>query len=102
MSVQRAWDPDPLRIGDRVRVRLSGECRAWIHDGSSPRVNGALAIVREIWHGQEDEADLPGHTYRVGFLERIPNPLPGHPTARIVSSTFARAELERLSWESAS
>ena len=44
-NLDQAWDPDPLQIGDRVRVRLSGECPVAHRLSDQPSVHGATGRV---------------------------------------------------------
>jgi hypothetical protein len=83
-----AWDPDPLLEGDRVRVRLSGECRAptILH---CPDLHGARGDI---------EAVLPeiDHRYLVRCERGFPAMLADGTRRPVFVWFLARTELERL------
>jgi hypothetical protein len=104
--LDRPWMPPgmELAVGDRVVVRLNGECRQW-----SPPLEGMKGAEVGIWYEHDDEAD--GH---VGTVVGVyPDDEAGHPyevradepwltlvlhdhAFRIAADTFARAELTRV------
>ncbi len=76
-----AYDPDPLTVGDRVTIRISGESD---HFGAIPNLDGVTGTVV----GVNDRAPLyPGHPYLVH-----PD-LPGAPSWAY--AYLARIELHR-------
>lgn len=96
-----AWEPEHLRlrVGDRVRVRLSGECRL------PPRYgDGGLLFDGQLHDQAEDgrvarieSIDEPGtamdvHCYWVTF--EVPWVADDNVTVRHMA--YARSELERL------
>ena len=96
------WHPDPLSVGDRVRVRLNGECRFTVP--ADPDIPGDTDFLMEhdvAQHGLtgviDEISDDPwfGHGYGVAFdhpyiLADEDGPRP------IVWYAFARVELDRL------
>lgn len=54
----RPYDPDPLQVGDRVRVRLSGECGVQYYPPSE--------TLPELWAEHDQAADG-----LIGTVERI-------------------------------
>jgi hypothetical protein len=98
--VSRAWAPPALAlaVGDRVRVRLSGECRSWIHDkrtfGSECECgqDGDEGVV-EIIHDDPQLFANMGAAEHLYFVEfgRCRTAGYGH-----CASSFARIELDRL------
>lgn len=85
------YDPDPLRAGDRIRVRLSGECRGEIIAGQRfphfASEDGRTGEIRGCTPATEG-----GHDYDV-YLDEIPGGT-GHLAYRWMG--YARTELERL------
>jgi hypothetical protein len=92
MSSQPAgyWEPWQPRLGDRVRVRLSAECRApWADEGHDPRYDGLSGTVAHFpW-----SSDWPGHPYTVRFDVTLPTE---NPYEVLVGGYFAAIELEPL------
>jgi len=103
--MQRIWEPPELVlvVGDRVRVRLSGECRSWIHlqkallgADCEHGGDGDEGVVERI-HDAERDAELidmagaEGHVYFVTFPPEAWSDYDGR-----CGSSFARAELERI------
>lgn len=99
-SVEALLGLAPLEVGQRVRVRLGGECPSWIHD---KRVlgpgwdcecgqDGEVGVVEIVHDDPQLFANMgaPDHLYYVSF-GRCPTAEYGH-----CASSFARAELERL------
>jgi hypothetical protein len=85
-ALDSAYDPDPLGVGTRVRVRLSGECRrAYARSACGP------AVVFEHYTVEHGRTGTVHSSY--------PHVLDGH--AYVVSMDvgwammYARAELER-------
>lgn len=91
MRDDESWDPDPLKVGDRVLIRLRGECPGTLtHDGR----------CRPHFPGYD------GRPGRVTFLHDcfVPGP-DGHRYVVLCNdpmgeSRYARIELERLTWPS--
>jgi hypothetical protein len=92
-AVYEPWSP---RIGDRVRVRLSGECR-WDRDGAAKddpghdliwdrRLGTVVEIHRSAWQ--------LGHDYLVA-LDACPGGEPHEPSGPH-GDWFAAVELEPL------
>lgn len=98
----RAWEPALLAlcVGDRVRVRLSGECESWIHRGDVFGTgsececgrDGDIGVVESIHDDPQLFANMGAseHLYFVQF-GRCPTASFGR-----CASSFARIELERL------
>ena len=87
------WEPWTPRVGDRVRVRLSGECKgsdwatgcgishAWLCDGETAVVVNVIPLVS---HGIEVRMDRMADWKLDGYLYRA-------------FAAYAAAELEPLS-----
>lgn len=99
---ERAWDPDPLQPGDRVRLRLSGECPDCPEE-MAPLVEGAPATVTACPYGHGAvlrppdgecyrHVHAPGHVYSVRLDQPVRTPENGW----MLGGCLARAELERL------
>ena len=93
------WEPGrPFQVGDRVRIRLSGECTAPIfcrlcntEAGHLAGIDNALARIDQYDH----DADY-GHHYIVRFLRHVPIVCPGCGGASATRAQFAAAELELI------
>jgi hypothetical protein len=83
----RAYDPDPLPVGTRVRVRLSPECP--VHWPRYRMLDGAIGRVVPDVAGH---TDARRHALMVAFDADVPDP----PGVSICCAALARAELERL------
>lgn len=85
------FDPDPLAVGDRVTVRLSGECDGW------GNWDGLGALDHET-HNEDGRVGVIG-----GFVdpEEFPEGADGHPYWLLFDDGsesqdyYARAELTR-------
>lgn len=102
MDVQTAWEPAglALAIGDRVRVRLNGECRCWYppSDGEpgfwsehDVEADGRVGTVADVFPQEE-----AGHVYEVCVDDPWITAVLGGMVFSIHTDQFARAELERL------
>lgn len=100
-ELAKPWAPWTPQVGDRVRVRLSGECQIVYPKaeqlsgeilehglGHSDAENGAVGVVLAPRH----ELNSATHTIHVGFHEWVPaaDGVPMH------ASYYAAAELEPL------
>ncbi len=87
------WDPHPLQVGDRVRVRLGGECE--LHPADPCHFHGqtgyVLALVPDWMPSVEQAAHVRGHIYHV----RLDHPFVCE-RETLVGSMHSRAELERI------
>lgn len=90
----RFWEPGPpLRVGDRVRVRLSGECPGWsacaheCHTHPHLAPNGSVGTVADAVHGD----DRNERTFRDGHYYLLRADDEQH-----LDDWFAPIELERL------
>lgn len=101
-AVSEAWEPWLPQVGDRVRVRLSGECRIE-HDGEKGHpavIDGATGVVTTLHAplclivGTCLYADQ-GHGYFVD-LDVPVSDLPDEPTNLLVGTHLAAIELEPL------
>ena len=59
-----AWEPVKHHVGDRVRVRRSGECPHIALVLHQPEANGQIGTIRADW-GPESVPLIPGHRYVV-------------------------------------
>lgn len=97
------WDPDPLKIGDRVMVRKSGECplcaesmldtASW--DGPAtivPCPFGDGSVLRTPGKERYRHRHAPGHDYTAEY----DRPRWSERYGDIVGVCVSRAELERM------
>lgn len=94
MQYWEAWQPE---VGQRVRVRLSGECpfMRCLHD--TPGLDGSEGDVESITvMAGRDGITFKGHRVYVRFIPAIPYPDDGSagPQRRLWGTTFAVNELE--------
>ena len=98
------WEPVTFKVGNRVRVRLSGECqlehqqdgpahrRGHIDRGHAPEEDGAIGTVLAYRDSPStDWVAAQGHCIRVEFDDLVV--IKGHPYS---GSYYAAAELELL------
>jgi len=83
------WSAWELRVGDRVRVRLSGECQSF----HSPSEDGMLGVIAN----GERRGEIDGHAVPVSPLTRLLWRFDGgnHPHSVY---WFAAIELEPADW----
>ena len=103
-DLDRPWVPSNLptfRVGDRVRVRLSGECRVSAGEntfqgkhgiyGHFPEMDGQIGRIVEIHAGDDC---ISGHPYEVNIDK--PLTLSVDRKRRYYSDDFAAIELDLL------
>ena len=84
----RFFEPWTPKIGQRVRVRLSGECQFWGHRHVF-REDGAIATVERIVPLDRNH----GHGYEVLFDKPWPCD-PNDSDTQLIGSPYAAIELE--------
>ena len=88
------WEPWAPAVGDRVRVRLSAECRltSWLHE---PELDALAGYVETVW---PESVGLPGHRFYVRFHPPIYNHRGWEPggSPELHGTTFAAIELEPI------
>lgn len=84
-----AWSP---QIGERVRVRLSPECRCWqARHEWTPGMEGATGVLRSVV--------VPGHkTHPYVVVFDVPVPVGLGDRIQHTEAWFARIELEPADW----
>jgi hypothetical protein len=105
-KTDRPWTPTGMELakGDRVVVRLNGECRTWC-----PPLEGMEGAEEGIWAEHDAAADglvgtveyvdsdaEDGHPYEVRVDEPWVSVVPGGHAFRTHTDLFARAELDRV------
>lgn len=100
-AVSDIWEPISFAVGDRVRVRLSAECRMdWavpgedfghpIVDGHPSNFDGATGVIDEVGSGPPAWAS---HPYGVLFARRLRCSCGAD---EAIGGWFAASELEPL------
>jgi hypothetical protein len=98
------WEPVTFKVGDRVRVRLSGECQSEPHINSGAHHWGnplhvdsehrAIGTIELMDKGSAEYYDSIGHPFTVRFDE--PVRITWRPGQLRPRGVFAAAELELL------